>query len=134
MADLTGAVSGGTGIGDNYLKNVISNGLGARTIVLSLAKTDITDDELNTAIAYITSAGGDGAGDLVANDSDAFTIAGMTSDGGDGDTDTAFVSGESDVVYLAVQGTGTLTKAGIEANDGSIGFTATILATFDAEK
>ena len=133
MADLTGAVSGGTGIGDNYLKNVQNNGLGARTIIVSLAKTNITDTELNTAIAYITSADGSG-GSLVANGSDAFTVAGMTSDGGDAGADNSFVSGESDVVYLAVQGTGTLTKAGIEANDGAIGFTATIVATFDADK
>jgi hypothetical protein len=133
MADLTGAVSGGTGIGDNYLKNKLNNGLGARTIIVKLAKTDITDAELNTAIAYITSADGSG-GDLVANGSDAFTVVGMTSDGGDTGTAPEFVSGESDEVHLAVQGTGTLTKAGIEANDGSIGFTATIVATFDAEK
>ena len=133
MADLTGAVSGGTGIGDNYLKNVQNNGLGARTIIVSLAKTNITDTELNTAIAYITSADGSG-GSLVANGSDAFVVAGMTSDGGDAGADNSFVSGESDVVHLAVQGTGTLTKAGIEANDGAIGFTATIVATFDADK
>ena len=133
MADLTGAVSGGTGIGDNYLKNVQNNGLGARTIIVKLAKSNITDAELNTAIAYITSADGSG-GSLVSNGSDAFTIAGMTSDGGDAGADNSFVSGESDVVYLAVQGTGTLTKAGIEANDGAIGFTATIVATFDADK
>jgi hypothetical protein len=133
MADLTGAVSGGTGIGDNYLKNKLNNGLGARTIIVKLAKTDITDAELNTAIAYITSADGS-SGDLVANGSDAFTVVGMTSDGGDTGTAPEFVSGESDEVHLAVQGTGTLTKAGIEANDGSIGFTATIVATFDAEK
>jgi len=124
MADLIAAYAADntlTNVGANFEKFKDGNGLGGRTIILSLAKTDITHAELATAIDYITSVDGDGAGALAANGSDAFTVVAI-----DG-----FLTDETaDVVYLAVQGTGTLTKAGIEANDGSIGFTATILADF----
>jgi hypothetical protein len=120
----------GTDVATNYRNNVIFNGLGARTVIVKLEKTDMTDDDLNGVVDYLTVSGGDGSGDLETNESDAFTVVAMTSDGGDNaNSDVSFVSGESDVVTIALQGTGTVTKAGIEAY--STNLTATILATFD---
>ena len=101
----------------NYLKNVRANGLGARTVIVSLAATNITDTQLNTWINYITTANG--------TNKDAFVVAGLSSD----QTGGAFVSGTSDVVYLALQGTGTFDETGVEALTGTP--TATVLATFD---
>ena len=114
MADLTA-----TDVAANFEKHNGFTSLG-RTVIVTLAKTDITDADLKAAITYMTTV--DGAdGDLEANGSDAFTVVAMT----------AFESGVTDSVTLALQGTGTITKAGIEANDGTIGFTATIVADFD---
>lgn len=118
MAALTGDVVA------NYLKNVRANGLGPRTLIVKLENSNITDTQLNAWINYLTTAHGvDGDGDS------AFVVAGLSSDGGDAGGTTKFVSGESDVVYLALQGTGDFTDATVEALTGTP--TATILATFD---
>lgn len=111
----------------NYLKNVKANGLGPRTLVVSLSKTNITEAEVNAAINKITlSQGSNGSGDS------AFVVAGLSSDQSvtvDGIAKTLqFVSGTSDVVYLAIQGTGDLT---VGANFGATGVTAALVATFD---
>jgi hypothetical protein len=109
-----------TSVANNYLKNTLANGLGPRTIILKLEATNITNTQLNAWINYLTSAQGSaGTGDS------AFVVAGLSSDG----TNGAFVSGTSDVVYLALQGTGTFTDGTVEALTGTP--TATILATFD---
>ena len=109
----------GTDVTANYLKNVRANGLGPRTLIVSISKTNITDTELNTIInCMTTSHGSAGTGDS------AFVVAGLgTADG------SAFVSGTTDTVYLALQGTGDFTDATVEALSGTP--TATILATFD---
>lgn len=109
-----------TTVANNYLKNTLANGLGPRTIILKLEATNITNTQLNAWINYLTSAQGSGG----TGDS-AFVVAGLSSDGANG----AFVSGTSDVVFLALQGTGTFTDATVEALTGTP--TATILATFD---
>ena len=122
MADLTGAVSGGTGIGDNYLKHVISQSGVGRELIVKIAKTNMTDAELGAYIGYITTSHGSaGSGDS------AFTIGGVgTADG------SAFESGVTDVVFLRVQGTGDLTVASVEALTGSP--TVTIEAIFTPAK
>lgn len=107
---------------DNY--NVeVSNGLGPRTRIVSLSKAGMKQAELEDAITFMTVGGTSGTDDPV-------TVAGITSDGGDGDTDTAFVSGESDVVYVAVQGTGEM-GAGADYGGGASGVTMAIVADFD---
>ena len=113
----------GTDVTANYLKNVKANGLGPRTLIVSLSKTNITNDEVNAAINKITmSQGTAGAGDS------AFVVAGLSSDQTVGSKTLQFVSGTSDVVYLAVQGTGTLT---VGADFGASGVTAALVASFD---
>ena len=102
-----------------------SNGLGSRTVIIKLAKSNMTATELNTARIALTQ-GGTYSG--VTND--AFTIAGITSDGGDAGTTKAFVTGESDVVFIALQGTGTINADASDAL-GVTGVALTIEATFD---
>lgn len=119
----------GTGIaelGDNYLKHVISQSGVGRELIVSVAKTDITDEELNDVIAYFTtSQGTDGGGDS------AFTVGGVgTADG------SAFESGTTDTVFLRLQGTGEFTAG--DAADGAsgdvTGVTVTTIAVFQPVK
>ena len=108
----------GTYITNNYLKNVRSNGTNGRTLVLKLAGTDLTNDDLNSVIGYLTTSHGvDGAGDS------AFTIAGIATA-----TGAAFVSGTTDTLFLLVQGTGDVTVA--TADMGVAGLTITVEAVF----
>jgi hypothetical protein len=118
-----------TDVTANYLKNVRANGLGPRTLIVKIAKTNLTDTELNTIINAITSSqGSNGAGDS------AFVVAGLSSDQSvttNGITKALqFVSGTSDVVFLALQGTGVYTADGSDAH-GVTGAVTTIEATFD---
>ena len=108
----------GTTVTANYLKNVRANGLNGRTLILKLAGTNLTDDDLNSVIGYLTTSHGSaGTGDS------AFTVAGTgTADG------SAFVSGTTDTVFLAVQGTGDVTVA--TADMGISGLTITVEAVF----
>jgi hypothetical protein len=109
----------GTDVTTNYLKNVRANGLGPRTIILKLEATNITNAQLNAWINYLTTSHGSaGTGDS------AFVVAGTgTPDG------SAFVSGTTDAVVLALQGTGDFTDATVEGLTGTP--TATIVAVFD---
>ena len=126
MADFTGgSVSSGAGVAGsvqlaaNFLKHTINQADVGRELIIKIAKTDITDTELNTIISAISSTGGSGA--------DAFVVAAVgTADG------SAFVSGTTDVVFLRAQGTGDLTVASINALTGSP--TATIEAVFKPAK
>lgn len=114
----------GIGFGTNYdVKK--GNGLGPRTVIVKLAKSNMTQAELDAAAQAIM-MGGTYSG--VTND--AFTIAGVASDGGDAGGSTAFVSGESDVVYLALQGTGTINADASNAL-GVSGVTLTVEVVFD---
>ena len=94
-------------------KTRAGNGLGPRTRIISLSKTDLSQAELNAAILYLT------AGD-VAGTNDAHTVAGIT----------AFVAGETDAVYVALQGTGAFTAAS-DFGEGSTGVTSALVADFD---
>jgi hypothetical protein len=112
-----------TTVAANYGKTNIENGLGARTIIVKIAKTDMTDAEVKTIIDAITQSGGSGSGDDT-NGPDAFTVAGVGTAAG-----TAFVSGTTDVLFLALQGTGTYTPDASDAH-GVTGAATTIEAVF----
>ena len=95
-----------------------SNGLGGRTRIINLAKTNITETELKAALTYLA------AGD-VAGTNDAHTIAGvapLTESG-------VFTSGTTDNVQVAIQGTGVATAAA-NFGIGSTGVTMSVLADF----
>ena len=97
-----------------------SNGFGIRARVFNLAKSNMTETELNAALEYFM------AGD-VAGTNDAHTIAGvapLTESG-------IFTSGTTDDVQVAIQGTGAAT-AGSNFGTGSTGVTMSILADFIA--
>ena len=107
---------------DNLKGNTAAgNGLGPRTVIVKISKTDITQGELDT-MADALSSGGTYSG--VTND--AFTITGIVSDG----TDGAFVGGTSDVVFVALQGTGTINADSSDAL-GVTGAALTVEASFN---
>ena len=101
----------GTGVaelGDNKLPaNGDTNGIAGLTRVIKLAKSSITDAEIQAALDYIQ------AGD-VSGTNDANTVVGL-----DKNTNDAFV---------VVQGTGVMT-AGSNYGTGSTGVTMSIEAT-----
>ena len=119
MADLTTQTLGETTFGGNYLKHNIETGLNGRTLILKLAGSNITDANLKAVIQYITMSHGDqGEGDS------AFVVAGIgTADG------SAFESGVTDNVWLAIQGTGDITVATADMSIPSL--TITVQAVFN---
>ena len=95
-----------------------SNGLGGRTRIINLAKSNKTETELKAALTYLA------AGD-VAGTNDAHSIAGvapLTESG-------VFTSGTTDNVQVAIQGTGVATAAS-NFGTGSTGITMSVLADF----
>ena len=122
MADLRSTTVAGTTFGVNYEKHAINQADVGRELIVKIAKTNMTNAELNAWIGYITTShGSSGSGDS------AFVVAAVgTADG------SAFSSGVTDVVYLRCQGTGDLTVASINALTGSP--TATIEAIFTPAK
>ena len=108
--------------GANSLKHVINQADVGRELIVKIAKSNMTDTELNAYIQYITTSHGSaGSGDS------AFVVAAVgTADG------SAFESGVTDNVFLRVQGTGSLTVATIEALTGTP--TVTIPAIFTPAK
>lgn len=100
------------GVASPNYNSAAGNGLGPRTRIISLSKTNITQAELNSLVRLI------GAGGTAGTD-DAVTIAGIS----------AFEAGVTDVVYMAIQGTGTLT-AGADYR-GVTGVTMAVVTTFD---
>ena len=131
MADLSAVYqtysNAGAGIAASYLpannyKNVINQADVGRELIVKLAGTNLTNANLNSVIAYITTSHGSaGAGDS------AFVVAAVgTADG------TAFESGVTDTVFLRVQGTGDLTVG--TADQAIAGLTVTIEAIFTPAK
>ena len=104
----------------NYNVGSIVNGLGPRTLVVKVAKTDLTSAELNTIVKAIQQ--GEGTGQSIV--SDAFTVAAIGTA-----TGAAFVSGTTDVLFLVLQGTGTYTADGSNAH-GVTGAVTTIESVF----
>ena len=95
-----------------------SNGLGNKTRIINLAKTNITQDELDAAIRYLQ------AGD-VAGTNDAHTVAGvsvLTENG-------VFTTGTTDNVQVIMQGTGAFTAAS-NYGIGATGATSSLLADY----
>jgi hypothetical protein len=93
------------------------NGLGGRTRILSLSKTNMIQTELDNVLRALQQGGTSGTDDAV-------TIAGvsvLTESG-------VFTSGTTDAVQVAVQGTGALT-AGADYR-GVTGVTMAVIADF----
>ena len=120
MADLSNGSSvfqtynnAGTGVaelGDNKLPaNGDTNGIAGLTRVIKLAKSSITDAEIQAALDYIQAGDASGSGT-----NDANTVVGL-----DKNTNDAFV---------VVQGTGVMT-AGSNYGTGTTGVTMSIEAT-----
>jgi hypothetical protein len=95
------------------------NGLGGRTRIINLAKSNMTEAELHAALDYLA------AGD-VAGTNDAHTIAGVSCLTESG----VFTSGTTDDVQVVLQGTGAFTAAA-NFGTGSTGVTSSLLADFD---
>jgi hypothetical protein len=95
------------------------NGLGPRTRIINLAKSNMTQAELDAAILYLQT------GETSGTD-DAHTIAGvsvLTESG-------VFTTGVTDAVQVAIQGTGVCT-VGSNFGIGSTGVTASLIAEFN---
>ena len=96
------------------------NGLGPRTRIITLSKTNMTETELAAALDYLT------AGDGTDNTTDGpHSIAGvsvLTENG-------VFTSGTTDAVQVAIQGTGVFT-AGANFGVGATGITSALAADF----
>ena len=101
-------------------KAVSGNGLGPQTRIINLAKTNMTQAELDLAIQFMTAGG-------VAGTDDAHSIAGISvlTEAG------VFTTGTTDAVQVAIQGTGAFTA---DANYGvaaDTGVASTLIATFN---
>ena len=114
-----------TPVAANYLKNVRANGLGPRTVIVTVSKANITDAELNLVINTLTSSGGTPSYATPDLDGpDAFVVAGLAGDA----AGAPFVAGTTGVVFVALQGTGTPATG---SNVGVTGATVAVIATFD---
>ena len=99
-------------------KAVAGNGVGPRTRIINLAKSNMTQTELDAALTYLA------AGD-VSGTNDAHTVAGLSVLTESG----VFTSGTTDAVQIAIQGTGVATMAS-NFGTGSTGITTTLIAEF----
>jgi hypothetical protein len=92
-------------------------GIAGRTRIINLAKTNMTQAELDSALQFLQAGG-------VAGTNDAHTVVGvqpLTESG-------VFTSGTTDAVQVAIQGTGAFTAA---ADFGGVtGVTSSLLAEF----
>jgi len=97
-------------------KTHLSNGLGPKTRIYSAALNNMTEANLKELLQLMAAGG-------TAGTDDAVTIAGVgTADG------SAFSSGVTDTVYIAVQGTGTLTPG---ASYRGTSYTTALVCDFD---
>ena len=119
MANLTAYTPGGLSVAFGANKKAVSGqGIAGRTRIINLAKTNMTQAELDAAIQYLQ------AGD-VAGTNDAHTVVAiqpLTESG-------VFTSGTTDAVQVVIQGTGVATMAA-DFGIGTTGVTATLLAEF----
>lgn len=116
--------SGLAELGDNYEKFSINQADVGREAIVSVTKSgsgNVTHAVLTEVIANLTKAGGDGTGSDQGGP-DAFTVAAVGTASG-----AAFTSGTSTVVYLRVQGTGTIDTS---VAAGSSGATVAVVAYF----
>jgi hypothetical protein len=121
MPSVIGSVNG-VDVAANFQKNVRANGLGPRTVIVTISKSNITDAELNVVVNKLTSAGGTASYNAPDLDGpDAFVVAGLAGDA----AGAPFVAGTTGVVYVALQGTGTVLTGSVD------GTTVAVIATFD---
>ena len=99
-------------------KTKSGQGIAGRTRIINLAKSNMTQAELDAAILYLQSG-------EVAGTNDALTVVGVSCLTESG----VFTSGTTDDVQVAVQGTGVLT-VGSNFGVGATGITASLLAEF----
>jgi hypothetical protein len=93
-------------------------GIAGRTRIINLAKSNMTQAELDAAVLYLQTG-------EVAGTNDAHTVVGVSCLTESG----VFTSGETDAVQIAIQGTGVCT-VGADFGVGSTGVTASLLAEF----
>ena len=96
-----------------------SNGLGPKTRIINLAKTNMTQDEYDAALTFLAAGG-------VKGTDDAHTIAGVSCLTESG----VFTAGTTDAIQVALQGTGTVNADASNAL-GVTGAALTIVADFD---
>lgn len=116
--------SGVAELGDNYEKFSINQADVGREAIVSVTKSgsgNVTHAVLKEVIANLNAAGGSGSG-TDTDGPDAFTVAAVGTA-----TGAAFTSGSSTVVYLRVQGTGTIDTT---VAAGSSGATVAVVAYF----
>jgi hypothetical protein len=120
--DNAGSAIAASYLGANYSAGSRTQGIAGRTVIANIAKTDITSAELGTIVSAITRGGLNTKN--ATNGDDAFVVIGITTP-----TGAAFVSGTTDNVVLALQGTGTFTADDADAY-GVTGAVTTVLADF----
>ena len=99
-------------------KTKSGQGIAGRTRIINLAKSNMTQAELDAAILYLQSG-------EVAGTNDALTVVGVSCLTESG----VFTSGTTDDVQVAIQGTGVCTM-GSNFGVGATGITASLLAEF----
>ena len=125
MADITAVAQIYDNSGNEILASRIAHnrktksgqGIAGRTRIINLAKTNMTQAELDAAILFLTRGG-------VAGTNDAHTVVGVSCLTESG----VFTPGTTDAVQVAIQGTGAFTAA---ADFGGVtGTTSSLLADF----
>jgi hypothetical protein len=138
MADLTNGSgvfqtynNAGTGVaelGDNR-KVTEGQGIAGRTVIITLSQTNMTQANLDEVLTLIQAGG-------TAGTDDAMTVVGVSPNGVDGTifpsaSDTIrFESGVTDVVTVALQGTGNVTAG---SSYRGTGYTMAVIAVFDQD-
>ena len=105
----------------NNAKGTAGSGIGPRTRIINLAKTNMTQAELDAALLFMAAGG-------TAGTDDAHGIAGvsvLTESG-------VFTTGTTDAVQIAIQGSGAFT-ADSNYGVGSTGITSSLIADFDQQ-
>ena len=105
----------------NNAKAVAGNGLGPKTRIINLAKSNMTQAELDAAILYLTT--GDGTDNTTDGPHTVAGISVLTENG-------VFTSGTTDAVQVTIQGTSVIT-VGANFGVGATGITSSLLADFD---
>jgi hypothetical protein len=110
MADLT-----------NNAKGTAGNGLGPRTRIINLNKSNMTQAELDAALLFL--AAGDGTDNTTDGPHGIAGVSVLTESG-------VFTTGVTDDVQVAIQGSSAFTAAA-NFGIGSTGVTSSLLADFD---
>ena len=125
MADLSAFYqtysNAGAGIAASYLpankKATSGQGIAGETRIINLAKTNMTQAELDSVLQFLTAGG-------VKGTNDAHTVVGVSCLTESG----VFTPGTTDAVQVAIQGTGAFTAA--SDFGGVTGVTSSLLADF----